>query len=115
MNNNNKKIIQLCNEIERKATCIADNVSTSDNTTWVLSQEVVGLSQAIAELADMKPVTNGDKVREALRNVGDRTLAYMFNFCDIFDDDCPHCPLNGQHCEKVGPKELYEWLQEEIK
>jgi hypothetical protein len=112
--NNNKKIIQLCNEIESKATCISDNVSTSDNTTWVLSQEVVGLSQAIAELADMKPVTNGDKVREALRNVSDRTLAYMFNFCDIFDDDCPKCPLNGQHCEKTSPKVLYEWLQEEV-
>lgn len=114
--NNKEKIIQLCNEIERKAKCISDNVSTSDNETLILSQEVVGLSQAIAELADMKPVTNGDKVREALRNVGDRTLAYMFNFCDIFDyDDCPHCPLNGQHCEKVSPKVLHEWLQEEIK
>lgn len=112
--NNKEKIIQLCNEIERKATCISDNVSTSDNTTWVLSQEVVGLARAIMELSNDRKITNGDKVREALRNVSDRTLAYMFNFCDIFNDDCPNCPLNGQHCEKVSPKMLYDWLQEEV-
>lgn len=112
--NNKEKIIQLCNELERKALCISNYVSTSDNAHWVLSQEVVGLAQAIMELSNDRKITNGDFVREALRNVSDRTLAYMFNFCDIFNDDCPNCPLNGQHCEKVSPKVLYDWLQEEV-
>ena len=112
--NNKEKIIQLCNEIERKAGHIADSLDVQNNVNWILSQEIIGLAQAIVELANDKHITNGDRVREALRNVSDRTLAYMFNFCDIYNDDCPNCPLNGQHCEKTSPKVLYEWLQEEV-